>query len=126
VDDWFLKNHKYAVCFFGKKKMPKPMRKKEKTGTDMKDLVVVSFVRDNSHAKDYETLLRTNDIPVVIKEQPDPDTDAQGVAVMVPEEFLDEAHVIIESQDAYDDFYDLAIGNEDMDDLDSDVFEDDF
>ncbi|MHC4076497.1 MAG: hypothetical protein ACYSRR_08395 [Planctomycetota bacterium] len=106
--------------------MPKPMRKKEKTGTDMKDLVVVSFVQDNSHAKDYETLLRTNDIPVVIKEQPDPDTDAQGVAVMVPEEFLDEAHVIIESQDAYDDFYDLAIGNEDMDDLDSDVFEDDF
>ena len=42
---------------------------------------------------------------------------------MVPEDFLDEAHVIIESQNAYDDFYDFAIEDEDFA---SDLFEDEF
>jgi len=45
---------------------------------------------------------------------------------MVPEEFLDEAHVVIESQDAYDDFYDLALEDEEETDFDSDLFEEDF
>jgi hypothetical protein len=44
---------------------------------------------------------------------------------MVPEDFLDEAHVIIESQHAYDDFYDYAL-EEDDGDFDDDFFEDDF
>jgi hypothetical protein len=42
---------------------------------------------------------------------------------MVPEEFVDKAYVIIESQDAYDDFYDMAIDDEV--DFDGDVFDDD-
>ena len=47
---------------------------------------------------------------------------------MVPEECLDEAHVVIESQDAYDDFYDFALEDEsDIDtELDNDFLEDDF
>jgi len=44
---------------------------------------------------------------------------------MVAEEFLDEAHVIIESQQAYDDFYDFAI-EEDEGDFDDDFFEDEY
>jgi hypothetical protein len=46
---------------------------------------------------------------------------------MVPEEFLDEAHVVIESQDAYDDFYDFSLDDEEdsSDDFDPDVFEED-
>jgi hypothetical protein len=37
---------------------------------------------------------------------------------------VDEAHVVIESQDAYDDFYDLGIEDESEDDLEGDIFED--
>ena len=45
---------------------------------------------------------------------------------MVSEEFLDEAHVIIESQQTYDDFYDLTSEDESEADFDGDFFEDDF
>ena len=43
---------------------------------------------------------------------------------MVPEDFLDEAHVVIESQDAYDDFYDFAMEDEDDLDFDADLLDD--
>jgi hypothetical protein len=36
----------------------------------------------------------------------------------------DEAHVIIESQDAYDDFYDSGLDEETEDDFEGDIFED--
>jgi hypothetical protein len=36
----------------------------------------------------------------------------------------DEAHVVIESQDAYDDFYDLGLDSDNEDDLEGDIFED--
>jgi len=45
---------------------------------------------------------------------------------MVPEEYLDEAHVVIESQQAYDDFYDFALDDETDGEFDSELFEDDF
>jgi len=45
---------------------------------------------------------------------------------MVPEEFLDEAHVIIETQHAYDDFYDFAMEDEDNGEFGDDYFEDDY
>jgi hypothetical protein len=79
-------------------------------------------------AKEYETLLAANGIPATIKEQSGESADTNGIAVMVPEESLDEAHVVIESQDAYDDFYDFALEGEDEDegDFDGELFEDDF
>jgi len=46
--------------------------------------------------------------------------------VMVPEDYLDEAHVIIESQNAYDDFYDFALEDQEEEDFDSQLFEDEF
>ena len=109
--------------------MAKHSRKTQKSQTKLQELVVVSFVEDWDQAKDYETLLKSNDIPVVIKEQAEsPDADeVKGIAVMVPEDFLDEAHVVIESQDAYDDFYDSALEqDEDNGEFDSDLFGDDF
>jgi len=104
--------------------MAKRSRKVQKSQTKLQDFVVVTFARDLEQARDYETLLRISDIPVTIKqEQP---ADAKGIAVMVPEDFIDEAHVIIESQDAYDDFYDFALEDEDNDDFSSDIFEEGF
>ena len=105
--------------------MAKRSRKSHRSQAELHGYVVVTFAEDLEQAKDYESLLKVNDVPVVVEEQED-QMGNREIAVMVPEEFLDEAHVIIESQDAYDDFYDLAMDDEDETDFDSDIFEDDF
>lgn len=104
--------------------MEEHMNKDGKSQAKVKDLVVVTVVEDMEQAREYETLLRLNDIPAIVREQFDPAGAGNGIAVMVPEDFLDEAHVVIESQDAYDDFYDFALEDEDEEDFDSDLFED--
>jgi len=107
--------------------MVKRSQKNHKSQAKVKDFVVVTFVEDLEQARDYETLLKTNDIPALINEQDEPSTSVKVIAVMVPEDFLDEAHVVIESQDAYDDFYDFALEDEEEeeDDFGADLFEDD-
>jgi len=105
--------------------MAKHRKRTRKSQAKLQELATVAFTEDAELARDYETLLKSNDIPVIIKEQDQSEQGGvKGIAVMVPEDFLDEAHVIIESQDAYDDFYDFALEGEDEDDLDSDLFED--
>ena len=106
--------------------MAKRPKKTEKSQVKLQDFVIVAFVDDMEQAEYHKTLLRNNDIPVVIKQQEEESTNTGGIAVMVPEEFLDEAHVVIESQDAYDDFYDFALEDEEETDFGSDLFEDDF
>jgi len=106
--------------------MTKRSKKDQESQAKVKEFVIVTFVDDLEQAREYETLLRVNDIPAVVKEQLDPSMSSKGIAIMVPEDFLDEAHVVIESQDAYDDFYDFALEDEDEGDLDHDPFEDDF
>lgn len=105
--------------------MNKHPKKGNKGNLKVKEYVVVAFVDDMEQAKEYETLLRLNDIPAVIREQLDSDADGKAVAVMVPEDFLDEAHVVIESQDAYDDLCDYTMDEEDDLDFDSDLLDDD-
>lgn len=109
-----------------RERMTKHSKKDEKSQARVKDFVIVTFVDDLERAREYETLLRVNDIPAVVKEQLDPSMSSKGIAIMVPEDFLDEAHVVIESQDAYDDFYDFALEDEDEGDFDHSTFEDDF
>jgi len=106
--------------------MAKRPKKTEKSQARLQDFVIVTFAEDLDQAKDREALLKNNDIPAVIKQQDDESADTNGFAVMVPEDCLDEAHVVIESQDAYDDFYDFALEDENSDDFDTDIFEDDF
>ena len=111
--------------------MAKRPKKSRKSRTNLQELVVVTFAEDLEEAKEYETLLEANDIPATIREQGEKSADSsatgtKGVAVMVPEDYLDEAHVVIESRDAYDDFYDFALEDEDEGDFDSELFEDDF
>jgi len=107
--------------------MAKRSRKSQKAQADqLQGFVVVALTKDMEQAKEYETMLKVNDIPVIIKEQEEDSIGARDIAVMVPEESLDEAHVIIESQDAYDDFYDFALEDEDEmnNEFDNDFFED--
>ena len=63
-------------------------------------------------------------IPAVIKEGTSQSLSTKDITVMVPEDYLDEAHVIIESQDVYDDFCDYVF--EDSDEQSLDEFDDDF
>ena len=106
--------------------MSKRSKKNRKLQSKVHEFVVVAFTKDMEQAKHYEALLKTNDVPATIKEQNDYSIESGNVAVLVPEEFLDEAHIIIESQDAYDDFYDFAAEDEELEDLNCDFFDDDF
>jgi predicted secreted acid phosphatase len=103
--------------------MVKRTRKSQKSQSKTQELVVVAIADTLDEAKDYETLLKTNEIPAMVRQQQDEFSDSKRYVVMVPEEMTDEAHVIIESQDAYDDFYDSARDDENADDLDNDIFE---
>jgi 23S rRNA G2069 N7-methylase RlmK/C1962 C5-methylase RlmI len=104
--------------------MAKRPKKTEKSQAKLQDFVIVAFAEDLEQAKEHEALLKNNDIPATIRMQDDEVTGIKGIAIMVPEEFLDEAHVIIESQNAYDDFYDFAWEKEDEDFEDSLLEED--
>ena len=106
--------------------MRKRMNKNGSGQADVKDLVVVTLLADGDQAREYETLLKLNDIPATVKEQFDPSGEHKGFALMVPEDYIDEAHVVIESQDAYDDFYDFALEDEDEINFDADMFDDEF
>ena len=103
--------------------MAKHSPKGRKPQTKVQELVTVVFSDSADQAKDYETIMESNDIPLIIKEQDEQEANGKVIAVMVPGDFLDEAHVVIESQDAYDDFYDLSLEDEDEGDFDSVLFD---
>ena len=93
-------------------------------GRGIQDLVVVATASTMDEAKESETLLKNNEIPAMVKERPNEFGEGTHYAVYVPEDMADEAHVVIESQDAYDDFYDLGLNDENEDDLEGEIFED--
>jgi hypothetical protein len=111
--------------------MGKRTRKGQKTRSPKRtsglnqELTVVAVLDTMDEAKENEALLKNNDIPAMVKPQQDEFSDSKRYAVLVPEDWADEAHVIIESQDAYDDFYDLSMDDEgeEEDDLEGDIFE---
>lgn len=84
----------------------------KETSIALKNLVTVAFAEDVDLAKQYRDLLKESDIPAVVKRQPEAASSYNSIAVMVPEDFLDEAHVIIQSQSSMGDFYDLGEDNE--------------
>ncbi|MFC1676463.1 hypothetical protein ACFL3G_05305 [Planctomycetota bacterium] len=106
--------------------MAKQSRKTQKLQTGSKDFTVVAFAETIEQAKDYESLLKANEIPAMIKEQAEESTERTNFVIVVPEDYIDEALVIIESQDAYEDFYDLTAENDDFDTFDDDLFDDVF
>ena len=108
--------------------MAKRSKKSQKSQAKLEGYVVVAFAEDMEQATEYKSLLEANDISATITEPEAHEIGSKEIAVMVREEFLDEAHVIIESQHAYDDFFDFAMEGEDEGgfDDDDDFFEDDF
>jgi len=107
--------------------MVKRSKKTQKMQSKLQGFVVAALTKNLEQAREYETLLKVNDIPAIITEQEEQSMGDKDIAVMVPEDYLDEAHVIIESQDAYDDFYDFASEeDEDISNLDESFLEDEF
>ena len=95
--------------------MANSKKNSQSSGTALKELVTVAFAEDAELAAQYKQLLNDNDIPAAVKSKPDQDAPFQGIAVMVPEDYLDEAHVIIEAQSSIGDFYDLAFDDDNYD-----------
>jgi len=105
--------------------MAKRSKKGHRSQAKMQGYVVVTFAEDLEQAREYKTLLEVNDVSAIINEQEEQSLGSKEIAVMVPEDFLDEAHVIIESQNAYDDFYDYTLEDEENDDFDDELLEED-
>lgn len=71
------------------------------------ELVTVAFAEDIELARQYKRMLEENGITAVIR-QPDAEGAASpGIAVLVPEEVLDQAHSLIASQAPFEDFFDV-------------------
>ena len=115
-----------APSLLWRNKMAKRSKKGHRSQAKLQGYVVVAFADDLEQAREFKSLLEVNDVSAIISEQKESALGSKEIAVMVPEDFLDEAHVIIESQQAYDDFYDFALEEEHSGDFDDDLFEDDF
>ena len=103
--------------------MAKSRKKTSPLRSAMQDFVTVAFAEDLDQANEYKALLKENDIRAVVKES-ERTPDVRSFAVMVPEDSLDEAHVIIESQDAYRDFCEYTL-DEEQEAFFDDTYEDD-
>jgi hypothetical protein len=88
-------------------------RKSRKRSALVRDYVTVAFAEDIGLAREYEKLLAEHDIPAVVKNQSrTQEGDYTGIAVVVPEEYLDEAYALISKEASYDDFFDAAFGEQ--------------
>jgi hypothetical protein len=93
--------------YFWRKAMPHRRKKKLDDPTVLSDFVTIAYAEDLDLAQQYKKLLNNCNIPAAIKDHPDPESPFPGVAVMVPEDYIDEAHSLIESEGSFPDFYDM-------------------
>ena len=105
------------------KRSKKTQKTQTKTLTKAHDYVAVILAEVMEQAQECQIMLKSNDIPAIIKDHQDKLMDTTGFAVMVPENFADEAQVIIESMDIYDDFGDFTLEDEDSDGFDGDLYD---
>ena len=91
---------------------------------DVREFVTVAFAEDMELAKQYQELLRNNEIGARIKRQPEmAQSGFSDIAIMVPEDSLDEAHALISEKASYDDFFDMVFDDQDCDRIDYSDFE---
>jgi hypothetical protein len=97
--------------------MPSRKKKKSGSGTTLKEMVTIAFAEDIDLAKQYKQLLLDNDIPAAIQSRSSNESEYKGIPVMVPEDHIDEAHMLIEAQNSMGDFYNAAFIDDDHDDI---------
>jgi len=97
---------------------------KKRHSADVKDFVTVAFAEDMELAKQYRQLLEDNEIETCIKRQPEmAESGFSDIAIIVPEELLDEAHALISEKNSHDDFFDMVFSDQDYDRFDYSEFE---
>ena len=106
--------------------MAKRSRKAQKTAVKIQELSFVILASSKDEAKDYKAMLEANKIPVTTKDQHGSSKDSDGIAILVPEEFVGQAQAVIKSQNAYDDFDEYSLDVEDYDDDFNEEFNEDF
>ena len=91
---------------------------------DVKEFVTVAFAEDMELARQYQELLEDNEITAKVKRQPNmAESGFSDIAIMVPEESLDEAHALISERASYDDFFEMAFDDQDSARFDYSEFE---
>ena len=95
-----------------------------KSLTSQQEMMVVAHAEDAELANDYVQLLDDNGI--ISRVSPRDAQDGFGVAIEVPEDFYDEAHMIIDSQQSDNGFYDFFYEDPDSIDCDSELDYDDY
>lgn len=92
----------------------KTKKQSSQSTASVKELVTVAFAEDMDLAKEYKQMLAEHEIHAAIKRQPEmAQSGFSDIAIMVPEDLLDEAHALISDQAACDDFFDIAFGGSD-------------
>lgn len=101
------------------------MQRKSKTNSKtVVDFVTVAFAEDMELARQYKELLEDNEIIARIKRQPNmAESGFSDIAILVPEESLDEAHALISERASYDDFFDMAFEGPESDHIEYSDFE---
>jgi len=108
------RNLRIFKLFLGVLEMPKRTKNQSDRATTVKDFVTVAFAEDMDLARQYQELLSENEIPAVIKRQPEMSQNGfSDIAIQVPESLLDEAHSLISEQASYDDFFDMMFDHAD-------------
>lgn len=69
--------------------------------------VTVAFAEDLDLARQHKKLLEENGIRAMIKQPEDVPGGMPGIAVLVSEEDLDQAHTLIASQASFEEFFDV-------------------
>jgi hypothetical protein len=108
-------------------------KNKDNRKSALEDYLTVAIAEDVDLANEYKDILAKHDIPAVTVTQKSYSSGIIGTAVMVPEDYLEQAQEIIESQQNFDNFLDDAFNDHDdwdsepdIDDIDSnDNFDDD-
>ncbi len=88
-------------------------RKKDDQRMALEDYVTIAIAEDIDLANEYRDILVKHDIPAVTATQRSYSSAVLGTAVMVPENYLEQAQEIIESQQNFDNFLDDAFNDPD-------------
>jgi len=88
-------------------------RKSRKQNAVVKEYVTIAFAEDIELAREYKAMLAEHGIAAVVKSQGQSEEGYSGIAVMVPEEWVDEAYAMVSREASYDDFFDAAFNRHD-------------
>ena len=91
------------------------------TPANIANLVTVAYAEDMELAEYYKRMLLESSIPTAIQRIPRGEkTKFSDIAVMVPEEFIDQAYSFLARQAACDDFFDMVFGSEVQTEIEAD------